>query len=97
MVRTMSAKSQFSTWGPFIAAALLSSVVAETTWSIRPYYFLISSLGVVNVILAVRVLRRVGAKPWAVLGVIVGLVIGQLRIIEGAVTILFWAFRGLAP
>ena len=93
----MSAKAQLSIWGPFIAAALLSWVVAETAWSIRPYYFLIGSLGVVSIVLAVRVLRRTGAKFWAVLGVIVGLAIGQLRAIEGAVTILLWAFRGFAP
>jgi uncharacterized membrane protein YqgA involved in biofilm formation len=93
----MSAKSQFSIWGPFIAATLLSWVVAETACSIRLYYFLIGSLGVVNIVLAVRVLRRTGAKFWAILRVIVGLVIGQLRTIEGAVTILFWTFRGFAP
>ena len=93
----MSAKSQLSIWGPFIAATLLSWGVAETAWSIRSYYFLIGSLGIVSIVLAVRVLRRTGAKLWAVLGVIVGLVIGQLRTIEGAVTNLFWAFRGFAP
>lgn len=97
MVRTIGARSQFSIWAPFIAAALLSWVVAETAWSIRPYSLLVGSLAVINIILAVRVLLRTGAKPWAILGVIVGLAVGQLRVIEGAVMILFWSFRGFAP
>jgi len=95
----MSAKStiSISVWVPFVAAVLISVIVAETTWSLRSYSILMSSLGILNVIFAVRVLRHTGLRLWPILAVIVGLVIGQFRIIEAAAMILLWSLGGFAP
>lgn len=93
----MNAKSRFLVWGPFVAAALLSWLIGETASSIRPYYELLYFLGALNAILAVRVLRHTGLRPLPILGIVVGLAIGQWRIIEAAAMTLFWSFRGFAP
>jgi hypothetical protein len=102
----MTAKSRFSVWGPFVAAVLLSWIVgetalswivAETPWSTSEYYLLLDLLGILNVILAVRVLVHTGLRLWPILGVLTGLVLGQLRIIERATALLLWRLGGFAP
>jgi hypothetical protein len=93
----MNANSRFLVWGPFAVAVLLSWTVAEVAWSIRPYFLLLDLLGILNVILAVRVLMHTGLKLWPTLGVMVGLLIGLRSFIESAVTRFLWSLRGFAP
>lgn len=93
----MNANSRFLAWGPFAVAVLLSWTVAEVAWSIRSYFLLLDLLGILNVILAVRVLMHTGLKLWPTLGVIVGLLIGLRSFIESAVTRFLWSLRGFAP
>jgi len=90
----MNANSRFLVWGPFAVAVLLSWTVAEVAWSI---FLLLDLLGILNVILAMRVLMHTGLKLWPTLGVIVGLLIGLRSFIESAVTRFLWSLRGFAP
>ena len=62
-----------------------------------PYFLLLDLLGILNVILAMRVLMHTGLKLWPTLGVIVGLLIGLRSFIESAVTRFLWSLRGFAP
>lgn len=102
----MNAKSRFSVWGPFVVAVLLSWIVGETAlswivaktpWSTSEYYLVLKLLGLLNVILAVRVLVHTGLKFFPILGVLAGLAVGQLRIIERAVALFLWRLGSFAP
>ena len=76
---------------------LLSWIVGETAWFLSEYYLVLKLLGILNVILAVRVLVHTGLKFVPILGVLAGLVLGQLRIIERAAALFLWSLGGFAP
>lgn len=93
----MTTRSRFSVWGPFVLAVLLSWIVGETSWPTSTYYLVLNLLGILSVILAGRVLVHTGLKLFPILGVLVGLVLGQLRIIERATALFLWKLGGFAP
>jgi hypothetical protein len=96
MVRIVDS-TRFSTWAPFVACALLSWLTAEFAWSLRPYFLLVYLLGALTAVFAVRVLLRTGLRTWASLGVALGLLIGEWRILESGLMLLAWALGGFAP
>ena len=97
MVQVVGSTSRLSTWAPFVTCSLLSWLAAETAWSIAPYFLLVYLLGALTAIFAVRVLVRTGRRAWPSLGVALGLLIGEWRVLEAGIMMLFWALRGFAP
>jgi hypothetical protein len=58
---------------------------------------MLTAIGILCVILAVRILAHTGLRLWPLFGVLFGLVVGQLWFIEFVATMLFWSIRGFAP
>jgi hypothetical protein len=79
-----NAKLRLSLWFAFTSASLI------TLW-IRNFE-LLAALGILCVILAAAILVYEGLRPWPVLGVLFGLIFGQLWFIEFAAMILFFEF-----
>ena len=84
-------------WSSFVVASLLTLLIYFTSWTIGPYWLVLSVLGFLSVGLAISILARTGPKAWAIAGVAVGLVIGQWWVIEMGVMQLLWGTRGFAP
>ena len=97
MAQVVDSTSRFSLWAPFVACSLLSWLTAELAWSIAPYFLLVHLLGALTAVVAVRVLLRTGLRTWASLGVAVGLLIGEWRVVESSLMLLAWALGGFAP
>jgi hypothetical protein len=72
-------------------------VVYETAWAVKGYWLILAGLGVLAVICGVYVLKQTAFKLWAVIGVALGLLVGQWWFLFSAMTLLLWRWRGFAP
>jgi uncharacterized membrane protein YqgA involved in biofilm formation len=93
----MNLKRQISLWVPFVITSLLTVFVYTTLWAIRQYWVLLSLFGFLSAIFAVRILVHTGLRPWPIVWVVLGLVIGQWWLIEFGAAMLFWSIGGFAP
>lgn len=93
----MNVRTKISLWAPFVIASLGTAIVYSTGWSIKPYWVVLSVLGVVSVILAARVLVHTRFKAWSVVLILAGLVAGQWWFVESLVMQAWWTLRGFAP
>ena len=85
-------------WVSFGAAVTLSLTVDRTLWwAGQTYWILLSVLAILNGILAFGVLARTGLKTLPIIGVVLGLLIGQWWLIESFATTALWSIRGFAP
>src|SRR5438874_937725 len=97
MVSSLSITQGLSIWAPFAVAVLLSWLIAEHRPRLSHYYLAVFSTAVLTAILAVRVLICSRRTAWVIAGVVIGLAIGERRILEAAIMTMFWQFRGFAP
>ena len=93
----MNGKRALVVWGLFIVVVLVSLVIDKAAWFIGPYFLVLSLLAALSVVLAIRVLIHTGPRPWPIVGVVAGFVIGHWWIIEMTAALLLWRFRGFAP
>ncbi|MHB8123840.1 MAG: hypothetical protein ACYDG4_17080 [Desulfuromonadaceae bacterium] len=88
-------------WFSFATASLLTFLIRYSPLFYPVYAIFrfksLPALGISCVILAAIILKYEGLRLRPVLGVVFGLVIGQLWFIEGLILILGWKFRGFAP
>lgn len=87
----------FIIWAPFAIASALTFLVYRSLWALEWYWTVLSLLGGVCGILAIRILRQTGLHPWPILGVVVGLLVGQWWFIQTMVLQLLWRSNGFAP
>ena len=84
-------------WILFVVGAVSSWSVGEMAWMYDWQIRILCVLAVINVILAVLILAHPGRRLWPLLGVAVGLILGQRTLIEIAAMMLFWSLRGFSP
>jgi hypothetical protein len=93
----MNPNSRTALWVPFVVASLFTLLVYVTSWTLGPYWLVLSMLGILSVGLAIRVLAHTGPEAWAIAGVVVGLIVGQWWALELGAMQLLWGIRGFAP
>jgi prepilin signal peptidase PulO-like enzyme (type II secretory pathway) len=93
----MKARRALSVWLPFVAASTLTLLVYLTLWPMKWYWVVLSALAFLCVFLAATILVRKGVTRASVLGIVIGLLIGQWWLVEYLVSQLLWRFRGFAP
>ena len=90
----MKLNSETTLWIVFAAVSLLTWLVGEllifTSW----YYPLVKLLGVTAVVVALLTLRVARRKGWATIGVVAGLLIGQLWFVKRAAKYILWSIGG---
>ena len=86
-------------WVAFILVSLASLVFYKTAWSASFYFheLLLKCLAVIAVVMGLVVLRQTGMKPWSLLAVVCGLVVGQWWFVKGVLVFAFAKWRGFAP
>lgn len=92
-----SSKSLFSLWAPFAIASMITLLLYATAWAMPRYWIVLSFLAISSAIFAVRILARTGVRPWPVVWIVLGLIVGQWWIIELISMELLWRIRGFAP
>ncbi len=93
----MNLKPQLSLWVPFVISSLLTLPVYATLWALGWYWVLLSLLGALSGILAARIFAHTGLRRSSVIGVALGLLVGQWWLIEFIATQILWYIRGFAP
>lgn len=84
-------------WAPFVLTTLLAFVVGETASSTSLYYQVLMLLGALNLALGISIVWRTNGRLSAAALVFIGLIIGQLQLVEMAVVLLGWSIVGFAP
>jgi hypothetical protein len=90
-------RSAVRLWAPFTCASLLTFVAYKTLWATQWYWVFLSLLGLLNCGLSALVLRKTGLKYWPILGVAVGLLLGQWWLVQMLILGLFFCVGGFAP
>ncbi|NHZ36474.1 hypothetical protein [Massilia rubra] len=82
-------------WVPFGATSVLSLLVGEAIWIWEFGTLLVvgAGLALVCTAMGIDLLRKHGARPLHVTAVVIGLAIGQFRMIEICLMILAWSAR----
>ena len=84
-------------WAFFIGTSLLTSIAYWTLWATSWYWTLLSILGVLSGILAAKILLLTGLKHRPIIGVAMGLLLGQWWFVVTLITQIFWSIGGFAP
>ena len=90
-------RTNIGTWVGFALVSLASLVAYKTAWSTSFYWVLLSGLAVIAVVMGLVVLRQTGVKPWPLVAVIGGLIVGQWWFIQWLLIVVFGKLRGFAP
>jgi hypothetical protein len=90
-------RANIGTWVGFILVSLASLVAYKTYWGASFYWFLLSCLAVAAVVMGFVVLRQTGVKPWSLVIVVGGLLVGQWWLIQLLLIVAFGKLRGFAP
>jgi hypothetical protein len=90
-------KEKVSRWLPFWVTSVIAFSVYKALWAIDSYWALLSILGILSCILAIRVIIYTGLNFRALALVIAGLVLGQWWFIEIIIVKILWGIRGFAP
>ena len=83
-------------WIFFVVCSLTTVLVDHTMWFSDWYWYLLSVLGVMSLVFSICVLTSCGVSVLSVLGVLVGLGIGQSWFFGFAATIVLWKLYGFA-
>jgi hypothetical protein len=86
-----------TTWGLFVAISIVSWLISQVMWWPSFNIYILGALGLFSLALGTRVLLRTGMKVWPIVGVAVGLLIGQLWFSQMFFAFAIWYFRGFAP
>jgi hypothetical protein len=97
MVFQVNMKEKVSRWLPFWATSLTAFWVYKALWAIDSYWELLSILGILSCILAIRVIWYTGLNFRPLALVIGGLVLGQWWFIEIIIVKVLWGLGGFAP
>lgn len=84
-------------WTPFALASLCTFLAYKTLWAIELYWVVLALLGALSCCLAARVLLRTGWKPLPLVGVVIGLIVGQWWLIQTLILQALWRINGFAP
>jgi hypothetical protein len=90
-------QTNIETWVGFGLVSLASLVAYKTAWAASFYWLLLSCLAVVAVVMGLVVLRQTGVRPWPLVAVVGGLVVGQWWLIQWLLIVAFGKLRGFAP
>jgi hypothetical protein len=90
-------RANIGAWVGFILVSLASLVAYKTAWATSFYWVLLNCLAVAAVVMGLVVLRQTGVKPWSLVVVIGGLLVGQWWLIQLLLIIAFGRLRGFAP
>jgi hypothetical protein len=84
-------------WLAFALVSVASLVAYKTAWSVPFYWSLLICLAVIAVVLGFVALRLTGVKPWPLVAVVGGLLVGQWWLIQWLLIVIFGKLRGFAP
>jgi hypothetical protein len=84
-------------WIIFSFSSLLTLLAYKEAWALSGYWALLSCLALVTVFVGFKLLQSTGWNPWSIVGVVVGLLIGQWWIVQMIAARLFFMWRGFAP
>jgi uncharacterized membrane protein len=90
-------RTNIGIWVGFVLVSLVSLVVYKTAWSVSFYWLLLSCLAVIAVVMGLVALRQTGVRPWSLVAVVGGLVVGQWWLIQWLLVVAFGKWRGFAP
>jgi hypothetical protein len=93
----LSWNSRLGIWGPFIVSSLATWLANRTMWWSPYYENILVALGLLSLAFATRVLLNSGFRVWSVVGVLLGLLIGQLWFFKDVYTFAIWSLVGFAP
>ena len=84
-------------WVLLIAIGVVTWIVYLTAWSIGPYQALLAGLALVNLAIAIWVLKlgRFKLRTWLLVGL--GFLVSQWWLLQAAIVQAIWHIRGFAP
>jgi hypothetical protein len=88
---------RYIAWLCFAVSITAAWLLAEYGWMLAWYHAGMIAFALVTVCLAVWVLASSSRKRIALPFVGVGLIVGNWRVLEGALMIAIWSIRGFAP
>ena len=91
------AKNAFILGMLFVVASMLTFLAYKVLWATEWYWGYLSVLGIISATLAIRFLIQKGLKLWPVVGVILGLMIGQWWLVEALILQVTWSLNGFVP
>lgn len=86
----MKYRSETYLWGPFVAASIATWIAYANAWGTNWYEHILVALGVLSLLLGIRIVARTGISLWPIVGVLLGLAIGQLWFLQYAYAWIIW-------
>jgi uncharacterized membrane protein YqgA involved in biofilm formation len=92
-------RTNIGIWVGFVLVSLASLVAYKTVWptSFHFHELVLNCLAVLAVLIGLVVLRQTGVKPWSLLAVVGGLLVGQWWLVKGLLVFVFAKWKGFAP
>jgi uncharacterized membrane protein YqgA involved in biofilm formation len=92
-------RTNIGIWVGFVLVSLASLVAYKTVWpaSFHFHELVLNCLAVLAVLIGLVVLRQTGVKPWSLLAVVGGLLVGQWWFVKGLLVFVFAKWKGFAP
>jgi len=90
----MKWNSPLGLWGPFVVSSIATWLANRTMWWSPSYEHILAALGLLSLALATRVLLNAGFMMWPIVGVLLGLLIGQLWFFETVYVLAIWSLVG---